>query len=128
MLNRHLQNLHLGRQLYQALKANLEFHKTAGAVGIDVGKAKHFAAVLDPVGQTIQAPFSFASDRAGFDHLGDRVSELETRHFINGCVFGFEASGGYEKTTAAYLAEKGHDGGAGELLRGQAAPEWTATQ
>ncbi len=49
---------------YQALKAKLEVHKAAGVVGIDVGKAKHFAAVLDPVGQNIQPPFSFSNDRA----------------------------------------------------------------
>ena len=94
---------------FQALKEKLEVHKTGGVVGIDIAKAKHFAVILDPVGQTIQPPFAFPNDRAGFEHLIDRVDQLAARHLINHWVFGFEASGGYEKTLAAFLAEKGHD-------------------
>lgn len=94
---------------FQALKEKLEVHKTAGVVGIDIAKAKHFAVILDPVGQTIAPPFAFPNDRAGFDHLMDRVDQLAARHLINHWVFGFEASGGYEKTLAAFLAEQGHD-------------------
>jgi len=94
---------------FQALKEKLEVHRTAGVVGIDVAKSKHFAVVLNPVGQTIQPPFAFPNDRAGFDHLIDRVDQLAARHLINHWVFGFEASGGYEKTLAAFLADKGYD-------------------
>lgn len=97
------------RHDFQELKAKLELHKTGGVVGVDIAKSKHFAVVLDPVGQTIQAPFSFANDRAGFEHLLERVSELGTRHLINQWVFGFEASGGYEKNLAAFLVESGHN-------------------
>jgi len=97
------------RSDFQELKAKLEIHKSGGVVGVDIAKAKHFAVVLDPVGQTIQAPFSFTNDRAGFDHLLERVAELGTRHLINQWVFGFEASGGYEKNLAAFLVENGHN-------------------
>ena len=94
---------------FQELKAKLEVHKTAGVVGIDVAKNKHFAVILDPVGQTIQAPFSFENSRAGFDALIDRVEDLGRRHLIAHWVFGFEASGGYEKPLATYLVEKKQD-------------------
>ena len=40
-------------QEFQALKQKLEVHKSAGVVGIDIAKTKHFAVILDPVGQTI---------------------------------------------------------------------------
>lgn len=94
---------------FQALKEKLEVHKRAGVVGIDIAKAKHFAVILDPMGQTIAAPFAFPNDRAGFDHLVDRVDQLAARHLINHWVFGFEASGGYEKPLAEFLSDKGYD-------------------
>ena len=94
---------------FQALKVRLEIHKSAGVVGIDVAKNKHFAVVLDPVGQTIMPPFSFQNDKTGFEQLLDRVYTLKLRHLIEHWVFGFEASGGYEKPLAAYLAERGFD-------------------
>lgn len=96
-------------QEFQALKQKLEVHKSAGVVGIDIAKNKHFAVILDPVGQTIQPPFAFANDRAGFDSLIDRVDQMAARHLINHWVFGFEASGGYEKPLASFLVDKGHD-------------------
>jgi transposase len=94
---------------FQELKAKLEVHKTAGVVGIDVAKSKHFGVVLDPVGQTIQSPFSFSNDKAGFNGLLDRVKDLGQRHLISHWVFGFEASGGYEKPLAAYLVDNKQD-------------------
>jgi transposase len=94
---------------FQAIKQKLEIYKTAGVVGIDIAKAKHFAVVLDPLGQTIQAPFSFPNDSAGFQQLRDRICELGDRHLIGQWLFGFEASGGYEKTLAAYLVQCGYD-------------------
>ena len=97
------------RQDFQELKAQLELHKTGGVVGIDVAKKKHFGTILDPVGQTIMPPFSFENSRAGFDHLLDRVKQMETRHLISQWVFGFEASGGYEKPLATYLVEHKHN-------------------
>jgi len=97
------------REDFLELKAQLELHKTAGVVGIDVAKNKHFGVILDPVGQTIEAPFSFDNSKAGFDCLLDRVRQMETRHLINQWVFGFEASGGYEKPLAAFLVEQKHN-------------------
>jgi len=97
------------QQEFQDLKTKLELHKSAGVVGIDVAKSKHFAVMLDPVGQTIQAPFSFDNSQAGFDALMDRVAELSRRHLIGQWVFGFEASGGYEKPLAAFLVEQRQD-------------------
>jgi transposase len=94
---------------YQEIKAKLDVHKTSGVVGIDVAKSKHFAVVLDPLGQTIQPPFSFPNDATGFQHLRDRVTELGDRHLIGQWLFGFEASGGYEKPLASYLAQSGYD-------------------
>jgi transposase len=80
-----------------------------GQVHIDIAKRKHFACGLDPEGQTIQAPFSFTNDERGFGHLMDRVIDLGRRHLINDWVFGFEASGGFEKPLAAFLVEQGYD-------------------
>lgn len=97
------------RQDFQELKAQLELHKTGGVVGIDVAKKKHFGVILDPVGQTIMTPFSFENSRAGFDHLLDRVKQMETQHLISQWVFGFEASGGYEKPLATCLVEHKHN-------------------
>jgi len=97
------------RRDFQELKAQLEVHKSAGVVGIDVAKNKHFAVVLDPVGQTILPPFSFDNSGAGFDALLDRVQEMARAHLIAHWVFGFEASGGYEKPLAAYLVEHKQD-------------------
>jgi transposase len=94
---------------YQELKEQLEIHKTAGIVGIDVAKNKHFAVILDPAGQTIQPPFSFENSKAGYDKLIDRVAEAERKHLITSWVFGFEASGGYEKPLASFLSESGYD-------------------
>jgi len=94
---------------FQALKQQLELHRSAGVVGVDVAKNKHFATILDPAGQTIQPPFSFANTRSGFDSLSDRIEEMTRRHLINHWVVGFEASGGYEKPLAGYLSDKGYD-------------------
>ena len=94
---------------YQELKEQLEIHKTAGIVGIDIAKNKHFAVILDPVGQTIQPPFSFENSKEGYDRLLDRVAEAERKHLISGWVFGFEASGGYEKPLASFLSESGYN-------------------
>jgi len=93
----------------QALKARLALLPSSAVVGIDIAKRKHFACGLDPEGQTIQAPFSFTNDEAGFQQLLDRVTDLGNRHLINAWVFGFEASGGYEKPLAAFLVEQGFD-------------------
>jgi transposase len=93
----------------QALKARLAILPSSAVVGIDIAKRKHFACGLDPEGQTIQAPFSFTNDEAGFQQLLDRVADLGRRHLINDWVFGFEASGGYEKPLAAFLVEQGFD-------------------
>jgi transposase len=97
------------RRDFQELKAKLEVHKSAGVVGIDVAKNKHFGVVLDPVGQTLVPPFSFANSAAGFDALMDKVQEMARAHLITHWVFGFEASGGYEKPLAAYLVEHKQD-------------------
>ena len=94
---------------FQDLKNKLELHRSAGVVGVDVAKNKHFAMILDPAGQTIQPPFSFKNTRAGFDSLVDRIEEMKRRHVINHWVVGFEASGGYEKPLAAYMSDKGYD-------------------
>jgi transposase len=94
---------------FQALKAQISLHQVSGIVGIDVAKSKHFAVILDPTGQTLQAPFSFKNDREGFDHLLQRVDDLAARHLISRWVFGFEASGGYEAPLASFLAERGYD-------------------
>ena len=93
----------------QALKARLAILPSSAVVGIDVAKRKHFACGLDPEGQTIQAPFSFTNDEGGFAQLMDRVTDLGRRYLINDWVFGFEASGGYEKPLAAFLVEQGFD-------------------
>jgi transposase len=97
------------RRDFLELKSALEVHKTAGVVGIDIAKNKHFAVLLDPVGQTIVPPFSFANSGAGFDALMDRVQEMERSLLITHWVFGFEASGGYEKPLAAFLVEHKQD-------------------
>jgi len=97
------------RKDFLELKAALEVHKTAGVVGIDIAKNKHFAVLLDPVGQTIVPPFSFGNSGAGFDALMDRVKEMERSLLITHWVFGFEASGGYEKPLAAFLVENKQD-------------------
>jgi transposase len=97
------------RKSFQDMKEKLEIHKTSGVVGVDIAKSKHFAVILDPVGQTIQPPFSFENTREGFDRLVDRVREAEAKHLISHWVFGFEASGGYEKTLATFLVETGFD-------------------
>jgi len=94
---------------YQELKEQLEIHKTAGIVGIDIAKNKHFAVILDPVGQTIQPPFSFDNSKSGYDKLLDRVTEAERKHLISSWVFGFEASGGYEKPLATFLSGLDHN-------------------
>jgi len=94
---------------YQELKEQLEIHKTSGIVGIDIAKKKHFAVVLDPTGQTIQPPFSFHNSKAGYERLLERVAEAERKHLISSWVFGFEASGGYEKPLASFLSEIGYD-------------------
>jgi transposase len=65
------------RKSFQDMKEKLEIHKTSGVVGVDIAKSKHFAVILDPVGQTIQPPFSFENTREGFDRLVDRVREAE---------------------------------------------------
>lgn len=93
----------------QALKARLAILPSSAVVGIDVAKRKHFACGLDPEGQTIQAPFSFTNDEGGFQQLMDRVTDLGRRYLINDWVFGFEASGGYEKPLAAFLVDQGFD-------------------
>lgn len=93
----------------QALKARLSLLPSSAVVGIDIAKKKHFACILDPEGQTIQAPFSFTADESGFHQLMDRVTDLGPRFLISNWVFGFEASGGYEKPLASFLVEQGYD-------------------
>jgi len=93
----------------QALKSKLEIHKTSGVVGIDVAKNKHFATILDPLGQTIVPPFSFSNSKEGFDALADKINQMGTLQGIRNWLVGFEASGGYEKPLAAFLKENQFD-------------------
>ncbi len=72
------------RKDFQELKAKHEVHKSAGVVGIDIAKNKHFAVLLDPVGQTIVPPFSFANSSTRFDALMDRVREMESSRVPTG--------------------------------------------
>lgn len=101
------------------------------SLGIDVAKSQYFAVILDPLGQTIQPPFSFTNDATGFQHLRDRVSELGDRHLIGQWLFGFEASGGLREAAGLVPGGKRLRRGAGQLVCRQALPgddDWLGGQ
>ena len=71
--------------------------------GIDVGKRKHSAMVLDERAETVQQNFTFRNDRAGFDKL---LSLLEP--FAGQLVVALEATGHYWLSLYECLAKADH--------------------
>jgi transposase len=80
--------------------------------GIDIGKAKHVARIINADGDTVMRPLSFTNDAAGFALLRQRLDEARRGEPL---LIGMEATGHYwyalhEYLTAAPLAAPGQQG------------------
>ena len=74
-------------------------------IGIDVGKFKHCAAVIDDkTGEVLIKQFFFSNDQEGFDFFYSKVKwYIHRRHAV-----GMEDTGHYMINRTHYLLEKTH--------------------
>ena len=72
-------------------------------IGIDVGKFRHCASVLDDrTGEWIYVPFFFTNDKAGFESLYEKIKPyLNRKHAV-----GMECTGHYMYNLSNFLLEK----------------------
>ena len=72
-------------------------------IGIDVGKSRHCASVLDDrTGEWIYVPFFFTNDKAGFENLYEKIRPyLNRKHAV-----GMECTGHYMYNLVHFLLEK----------------------
>lgn len=74
-------------------------------LGIDIGKIRHNATLLDEEGKKIFHNFIFSNDDAGVDKLTQKISQCNLSH--NGILVGMEATGHYWMNMYARLIEQG---------------------
>ena len=69
--------------------------------GIDIGKTRHVARIIDADGETIMRPLSFTNDSAGFALLRQRLDETRCGEPL---LIGMEATGHYWYALHEYLS------------------------
>lgn len=76
-------------------------------IGIDVGKFKHCACVVDSNGEVLVKPFFFTNDHAGFDLFLNNTSQFKSsRHIV-----GLEATGHYGDNLVNFLISNDYEVG-----------------
>lgn len=74
------------------------------AVGIDIGKAKHAAAIIDEHGRQLAKPTFYTADRKGAERL---LAEIRRHASPQDAVVGMEATGNYGRGFQDFFAEAG---------------------
>ncbi|MCL2409994.1 MAG: IS110 family transposase [Oscillospiraceae bacterium] len=76
-------------------------------VGIDIAKAVHWARFVDYRGIEVGKPFSFRSDRQGFERIVAKIEEIRNskvmRQRFDNVLIGMEPTGHYWKTAASHF-------------------------
>ena len=70
-------------------------------VGIDVSKNKHDCCIIDEEGKVIAPAFTIWNNKAGFEYLMEKISEIETD--ITKVKMGLEATGHYSLNILEFL-------------------------
>ena len=73
--------------------------------GIDIGKARHVARIIDADGDTLMRPLSFTNDNTGFALLRQRLDEARRGEPL---LIGMEATGHYWYALHEYLTSQGY--------------------
>jgi transposase len=74
--------------------------------GIDIGKARHVACVLDAGGEPLMRSQSFTNDAAGFALLRQRLQDIRKGKLL---LIGMEATGHYWYAVHEYLTSQGYE-------------------
>ena len=74
-------------------------------VGIDVSKYKHDITIINEQKQLLAPPLVIKDERAGYQHLIQRLDELVQRHQVQQVYIGLEATGDYWKNIYYYLKQ-----------------------
>ncbi len=75
-------------------------------IGIDIGKRKHEAIIIDDTGKTVQKAFSFPNSCTGYNKLIDRV--LQFSGHKDQLIFGMEATSHYWLPIYTRLQKEGY--------------------
>jgi transposase len=86
-------NLHHGRFIIMS-------HLDTLFCGIDIGKTRHVACLIDAAGTVLVRPMSFTNDHAGFARLRQRLEEARQNRPL---LIGLEATGHYWYALHEYL-------------------------
>src|SRR5690606_19704076 len=76
-------------------------------IGIDIAKHKHSACTIDDRGRVLQKSFAINSSRIGYEGLYEGLSALKTTHEKQEILVGFEPTGHYWMSLAAFLTSYG---------------------
>lgn len=94
---------------YRALQEKRQFITGKIVVGIDPGKDKHQAAILDPNGLQLGKPFRFQTNHVGYtETLWKRTKEQIPNYNPNDLVFAVETSCNLWQTISYYLHTCGY--------------------
>lgn len=94
---------------FKALQIKRQFIAEKYVVGIDPAKAKHQAAILDPHGIMISQPFTFSTNRRGYDTFLKKVKLQTTDVNAEEIVFAIETSCNLWITVTHFLRQQGYD-------------------
>lgn len=76
-------------------------------IGIDIAKYKHFACAIDERGRVLQKSFPFTQSRTGFEAFYEKILALRQAHEKSEILVGFEPTGHYWMSLAAFLSAHG---------------------
>jgi len=93
--------------IFNTLQTKRQFIADKVLVGIDPGRDKHQAAIIDAAGIALCKPFRFKPDFAGFNKLLKQLNTLELKINPRNCVIAIERSCNLWRTLAHYLHSKG---------------------
>ena len=87
-------------------KAEVRSSRDYLIVGIDVGKDRHHAFFGTTTGRTLLRRLLFDNNKAGFERLVARASQLQVEHGLSRTVYGLEPTGNYHKPLSSWLLKQ----------------------
>ena len=94
---------------FKALQIKRQSIVNKHVIGIDPGKAKHQAAILDPHGIMLAKPFTFNNSRRGYDNFLKKVKMQTVDVNAEKIVFAIETSCNLWITLTHFLRKRGHE-------------------
>jgi len=93
---------------FRQLKNDLMLGKKILIIGIDVGKTRSVACIVDSHERCYMKKFIFSSTVEGMEALSNKISEFQKQNEFHTTVCGLEPTANYHKPIASYLINKGY--------------------